>query len=231
MSKFYEKVNLKSGKGTEVMMSRGDLPSKLHSLIISVPLSLATTGMVVLPSHLPTGSVFSSSYIHGAAHASDYGDAPKMEFFKKDPSTEASTGPVVYDEAEAAVIAEKKAQILERWKKMIMTVEKGIPKNNKDMIKTSIANNMNKLKTDMRRVSKVLSGGEILVRERDGAEAKFDYNSGQFALKPIAGKAEQVFADINEVYFYAVNLRDPAAVQGYVDTAKATFDSWYSMVK
>ena len=34
--------------------------------------------------------------------------------------------------------------------------------------------------------------------------AKFDYNSGKFAYKPIAQKAENVISQINEVYFYAI---------------------------
>ena len=47
-------------------------------------------------------------------------------------------------------------------------------------------------------------GGDILVRGNVEDAAKFDYNSGKFAYKPIAQKAENVLSQINEVYFYAI---------------------------
>lgn len=76
----------------------------------------------------------------------------------------------------------------------------------------------------------VESGGDILVRPNTDAAAKFDYNSGQFALRPIAAAAEAVFAQMNDLYFYAVKEPPAVALEALGDV-DAKFDSWIQMVK
>ena len=74
-------------------------------------------------------------------------------------------------------------------------------------IKSALSLLMGDLKADMRLVSKVACGGDILVRNGAGSEAKFDYNSGKFAYKPVAQGAENVIDQVNEVYFNYVQVR------------------------
>ncbi|KAJ1442286.1 hypothetical protein B484DRAFT_476275 [Ochromonadaceae sp. CCMP2298] len=159
--------------------------------------------------------------------------APKMTFFE---SAVESTGPVVYDESEAAVIRERKEAVRKRWQGMAETVRAAESSEGgaaakaraRDLAKNSIANSMNPLKTDMRRISKVLSGGDILVKE--GGLSKFDYNSGTFTLQPVAAQAEKVFGAVNEIYFYALGQGGDTLRDG-MQEAQGEFELWWGMVQ
>ena len=92
-------------------------------------------------------------------------------------------------------------------------------------IKSALALLMGDLKADMRLVSKVACGGDILVRDGAGSEAKFDYNSGKFAYKPLAQSAENVISQINEVYFNYVQA-EPTVFDKELAKANSLFDEW-----
>ena len=93
---------------------------------------------------------------------------------------------------------------------------------------------MNVLKTKMRTVSKALSGGDITIRHGtlDGVDQpRFDYNTGQFALQPIAAKAEACFAAVNQVYFEGIKAKGPPSqVLDSLQRADALFEEWLSLV-
>lgn len=85
--------------------------------------------------------------------AASNGAAPKQEFFKAD--TQLQTGPPVYDEGAKSIIAEKKKSIQTRWDSMTAKIEKDLTTGNTQAAKTTMANAMTGLKSDMRRISKV----------------------------------------------------------------------------
>ena len=97
----------------------------------------------------------------------------------------------------------------------------------------SMDNNMNQIKTDMRTVSKALSGGDITVRDitKGGVDQpQFDYNTGQFTLKPLVAQAEDVFKIINDLYFAGIKAKvAPKALKGLGD-ADALFGQWVDAV-
>jgi hypothetical protein len=157
------------------------------------------------------------------------GAAPKMEFFGSSDSS--PIGESIYDEAEIEVIKERVKTIEQRWNTLVDKVQVALKKGRKADVQTLLANAMTSLKADMRRVSKVACGGDILVRQRVGAEANFDYNTGQFEYKPIAKKAEDLIAEVNELYFYAIKDKGEGVAERQLDTAKRYFDEWNTLVK
>lgn len=237
-------ISLRTVYAFNMLFSVGHGSKKLalvNKEIRAAPVQLSTTAETVLPkpAHLNTRNAFRTLCSVGITAALSIGSftlfdspvwaatgtAPKLEYFKREDSS--SKGTVVYDEAEAAAILEKKAAVLKKWKSMNSTVRKALEKDNKSLVQTTIANNMNALKIDMRRLSKVSSGGDILVRGSTEEAAKFDYNSGQFALKPIPAQAESIFNEVNDLYFYVVK-ESPAVALQTLDKVDAMFNAWFA---
>ena len=114
---------------------------------------------------------------------------------------------------------------------MIGKVEKALKKGQKQEVQTIFANGMTSIKIDLRRISKVASGGEIVVRNKEGAEANFDYNSGKFELKPLAQRAEDIISKVNDVYFYVVKQESTESTQLDIDKLRSMFGDWLQATK
>merc|ERR1711918_50972 len=103
---------------------------------------------------------------------------------------------------------------------------------------TVLANNMTALKNDMRLVAKVACDGDILERNNPDdpkSEAKFDYNTGKFSYKPVAQKAESIFDQINDLYFYNfgrdVKTIDQGETMAAMERIDSDFENWLNMMK
>ncbi len=158
------------------------------------------------------------------------GAVAKQEFFKAEDT--ASVGATIYDEAEVKVIKEKLAGVEKKWTTMMNEVgdlsKKGNNRGDRMEIQSILGRDMADLKVDMRRVSKVASGGDILVRGNVQDAAQFDYNSGKFAYKPIPQQAENVIGQINEVYFNGVKA-EAAVLDAEIDKANRLFGEWLAL--
>ena len=148
------------------------------------------------------------------------GPEAKQTFFAKEDDSKIGTS--LYNENDA--ISSKLEGVDLRWKKMIADCKKA---QDKSGIKRSIEINMAALKLDMRTISKVKSGGDIL--ERNGKVPTFDYNSGQFTLLPIPAQAEAVIAKINDIYFYS-SKGSQVEAQKCLNEVDEMFKSWLSLV-
>ena len=113
---------------------------------------------------------------------------------------------------------------------MIKKIEKSINANALSSAKDAISGPLFQLKADMRLLSKLACSGDIYVRAKPGAEANFDYNSGQFELKRLAQDAEVTIDDVNDLYFYGLDRGKEAALSELSKTEEA-FDKWYSDVE
>ena len=113
---------------------------------------------------------------------------------------------------------------------MMMKVEKAINSNTIPSAKDAISGPLFQLKADMRLLSKLACNGDIYVRVKPGAEANFDYNSGQFELKRLAQDAEVTIDDVNDLYFYGFDKGKEYAVTE-VGKTKQAFDKWYDDVE
>eukprot|EP00640_Fibrocapsa_japonica_P000427 CAMPEP_0113933982 /NCGR_PEP_ID=MMETSP1339-20121228/1335_1 /TAXON_ID=94617 /ORGANISM="Fibrocapsa japonica" /LENGTH=240 /DNA_ID=CAMNT_0000935577 /DNA_START=21 /DNA_END=743 /DNA_ORIENTATION=- /assembly_acc=CAM_ASM_000762 len=154
------------------------------------------------------------------------GDAPKIEFNLEENSTPA--GPALYSEKDQAIIESKMKTITKTWDSMTGKVEVFLNKGNKKEAKVAIANGMGSLKLDMRTVSKVACEGDISVKSKPGSDVvAFDYNSGQFQLKPVAAKAESAITKMNDIYF---SSGDAQAMLSMLDEAKSLFNEWVTLL-
>lgn len=155
-----------------------------------------------------------------------------------------ATGPKSYsaafsamDEAERSALVARVDATDARWRKMCGEVSKSLSatKPAYPVAQAALDLSMNQLKTDMRTVSKALSGGDITVRDttKGGVDQpQFDYNTGQFALQPMPAQAEEVFKVVNELYFAGIKAKaDPAIGLGSLSKADGEFDVWLAGVR
>lgn len=145
------------------------LPS-LHKSIIVIPLSLSF-------------ELYQPSLIFA-----DEETVVKMEYFK--PEDTSKIGDALFNEND--LLKEKLVKIKGNWNIMIEKLEVALKEGKKDDAQIILSNGMSSLKTDMRTISKIKTGGDIVKRNNgiDGFNAGFDFNSGKFDLKLIPGKAE-----------------------------------------
>ena len=95
---------------------------------------------------------------------------------------------------------------------------------------------MGTLKSDMRQLSKIACDGDIYSRYNENGlsgtkEAKFDYNTGQFTLKPIAADAESVISAINDLYFNTVPTASTESIIDELKRAEDSFDDWFLLIE
>ena len=139
------------------------------------------------------------------------------------------------DETERAALRAKTEAVVKRWKKMQGDASKALQASTPafPVAQGALDTNMNQIKTDMRTVSKALSGGDITVRDitKGGIDQpQFDYNTGQFTLKPLVAQAEDVFKIVNDLYFAGIKAKAaPKALKGLSD-ADALFSAWVDAV-
>ena len=158
------------------------------------------------------------------------GPAPKMEFFRAEEETK---GVGVYDESSSSLLREKAVRCSQQWSAMSSRLETELRRGRKQEARGLLARSMGQLKADMRLLSRAASGGDVLVRGDVGisgrAEAKFDYNSGQFELRPVAARAEEGVAGVNDLYFNGLESGADEAL-GALGSLNSLFDSWLSEV-
>jgi hypothetical protein len=167
----------------------------LISTIISYKVSLTSYKKIIASCTICLGFTLASPN-YDIAYAGS-GDPAKQSFTFGEDSSD-SRGAAIYDENLTRL--EKTKAVEKRWKNMIKTITESVKSNKVSPAKSAIEINMNALKSDMRLVSKIISGGDIL--QRNGDLAKFDYNSGQFQLKEVASLVEEAIGIINDIYFY-----------------------------
>lgn len=154
-----------------------------------------------------------------------------------------ATGPKVYKQAFSAMSEDERTALLAKaeavtakWLKMKAEVTKALSAKTPayPVAQSALDNSMNALKTDMRTVSKALSGGDITVRDttKGGVDQpRFDYNTGQFELQPLAAEAEEVFKVVNDLYFAGIKPKgDPAVALNKLAAADELFVAWRDMV-
>lgn len=140
------------------------------------------------------------------------------------------------DASERAALKIKVDAVVTRWRNMQGAATKALSASTVayPVAQSALDNNMNQIKTDMRTVSKALSGGDITVRDvtKGGVDQpQFDYNTGQFNLKPLVAQAEDVFKVINDAYFAGIKAKAaPKALKGLAD-ADAKFNAWLGAVQ
>jgi hypothetical protein len=160
------------------------------------------------------------------------GPVPKMEFFRAE--TEVKVGEVLYDGAEKAMLLQKLDSLSPKFEKMISRVEAAIRKGMQQEAKSVLSSAMGGLKLDMRFLSKAASNGDILLRGSIGvsgqAEAEFNYNSGQFALQPIAALAEKIIDSVNDLYFNGLEGATDSDLAS-VSTLRKLFSEWEAIVR
>jgi len=206
--------------------------------------------MQALPAATASAAAAAAIGLPSAALASRYGEYANLGFSLEENDSVArnqmsgqgralydagsGAGTALYDEASRA--KEKTAAIVARWQKMTAEVAKALGKATPayPVAQSALDNNMNALKTDMRTVSKALSGGDITVRDttKGGVDQpRFDYNTGQFELQPTVKKAEEVFAVINDLYFNGIKAKGrPSDVLQKLERADGLFNEWLAMV-
>ena len=154
-----------------------------------------------------------------------------------------TTGPKSYqntfsamNEAERTALLAKEEAVTVRWLKMKAEVAKALSAKTPayPVAQSALDNSMNQIKTDMRTVSKSLSGGDITVRDTTMGgvdQPQFDYNTGQFTLAPMPAQAEEVFKVVNDLYFAGIKAKgDPAVALKKLAAADALFETWREAV-
>ena len=236
-------------------LKQGFLMTMVYSLFLFFPYSfdVKTLGIDM---HLKVVSTYNKNIDRDADHLSiqeniykpylpaplllkafaGYGDPPKQSYFVPEVDPKSSIDSGIYNEKEN--IEEKKIKVEKEWKNMLRKVLVAIKKGNKADAQTVLANNMTTLKNDMRLVAKVACDGDILERNNPAdpkSEAKFDYNTGKFSYKPIAAKAELIFDQINDVYFYNfgtyVKTIDKEGTIKTMEQIDADFEAWLNMIE
>jgi len=163
------------------------------------------------------------------ALAASEGAAPKMEYFKSEASE--SGGPAVYDLGEKAALKTKMEKIIKTFEDMTSKVEVAVKAGKRSDAQAQISNSMGSLKSDVRTVTKALLGGDILSRSDSTGfsgtkEAKFDYTTGQFALKALSADAESVLSLITDLYFNSIPTAAPEAIAQELSATKTAFNIW-----
>jgi len=154
-----------------------------------------------------------------------------------------ATGPKSYTQAFSAMSEDERTALLAKaeavtakWLKMKAEVAKALSAKTPayPVAQSALDNSMNAIKTDMRTVSKALSSGDITVRDTTMGgvdQPRFDYNTGQFELQPLAAEAEKVFKVVNDLYFSGIKPKgDPAAALNKLAAADELFVAWRDMV-
>jgi hypothetical protein len=138
-------------------------------------------------------------------------------------------------EEQAALLAKEEA-VIQRWVKMKADVTKALSAKTPayPVAQSALDNSMNAIKTDMRTVSKALSGGDITVRDTTLGgidQPQFDYNTGQFTLQRVPAQAEAVVKAVNELYFAGIKSKgDPAVALKKLADADELFGIWREAV-
>ena len=140
------------------------------------------------------------------------------------------------DEGERAALKAKVDAVVSRWRKMQAEATKALSASTAayPVAQSALDNNMNQIKTDMRTVSKALSGGDITVRDitKGGIDQpQFDYNTGQFNLKPMVAQAEDVFKPINDCYFAGIKAKAASRALKDLSEADGLFNAWLNAVQ
>ena len=156
-----------------------------------------------------------------------------MEFFKSADET-AAGGVAVYDANELKSLKSKCDRLRASFDSMEIKVEALMKESRRNDAKAVVSNLMGTFKPDIRTVSKSLVGNDILLRgEQAGLsgtrEAKFDYTTGSFTLKPLAADAESVINLINDLYFNSIPTASPEAVVKELADARVLFDDWEAL--
>ena len=159
------------------------------------------------------------------------GPAPKMEFFRATEEPSGSAG--VYDESDRTMLLEKAARCQRQWGTLNSRLDAELRRGRPQEARGLLAAYMGQLKADMRLLSRAASGGDVLVRGEVGisgrAEARFDYNSGQFELRPIAAQAEAVVSGVNDLYFNGLERGADEAI-AELQSLNSLFGKWQSAV-
>ena len=159
------------------------------------------------------------------------GPAPKMEFFGTAEEPSGAAG--VYDESDRSMLLEKAARCRRQWGKLSSRLDAELRRGRPQEARGLLAAYMGQLKVDMRLLSRAASGGDVLVRGAVGisgrSEAKFDYNSGQFELRPIAAQAEEIVSGVNDLYFNELEHGADEAL-ARLQNLNSLFDEWQSAV-
>jgi len=163
------------------------------------------------------------------------GAPPKMEFFKSESPISMVTGPALYDLSEKQMLNDKVKRIEAQFNAMTEKVDRTSTLSRQDA-QGVISNYMGYLKTDMRTVTKSLLGGDILQRQSSVGlsgtrEAMFDYNSGQFALLPLAADTETIVAEINDLYFNTLPNAPLEQVHSEIIAIDSLFKDWLKLAK
>lgn len=173
--------------------------------------------------------VISTISMHPFASFAD-SKLPKMEYFIKE--NDVKVGNAVYNEIDLSVVDSKLKVIINEWNNMINRVEISLQKNKKSDAQISISNTMGSIKINMRQLAKILNNGDIIVRNENGNElnAEFNFNTGQFKLRPIAQKTEDVINAVNDFYFYESQETAESSLLK-LNNLKKLFDEWVQVIK
>lgn len=141
------------------------------------------------------------------------------------------------DSEQRAALLGKTETVVTTWRKMQAEVTKALSAKTPSypIAQSALDSSMNIIKTEMRTVSKALSGGDITVRDitMGGVDQpQFDYNTGAFKLQPLAQQAEDVYKVVNILYFDNIKARAKPEL-GLATLAKADgqFNDWLTMIR
>lgn len=182
---------------------------------------------VLLPMVTATSLILSIPTITSAADNTILTDSAPLKAINMQVNNDniVMIGTAVSDDNEYKAIRDKLEATEIRFSYMIKSFLHELKKDKKSDAKTVLITAMSALKSDMRLISKTISGGDITVRANPGSEAKFDYNTGKFEYKMIPAKCEKVLDQVNEIYFYYVDVPLDKA-QAECDKAVQLFKDW-----
>jgi len=157
---------------------------------------------------------------------------PRMEYFVKE--DDGKVGDAIYNDKIMTddIVDSKLNPIISEWDTMINKVELSLKKNKKSDAQVAISNAMGNLKANMRTLAKIMNNGDIIVRNDNGNEvnAEFNFNTGQFVLRPIAQKTEDVINAVNDFYFYESQETTESSLNK-LNILKSTFNDYVKVIK
>jgi acetylglutamate synthase len=157
---------------------------------------------------------------------------PRMEYFVKE--DDGKVGDAIYNDKIMTddIVDSKLKPIINEWDTMINKVELSLRKNKKSDAQVAISNAMGNLKANMRTLAKIMNNGDIIVRNDNGNEvnAEFNFNTGQFVLRPIAQKTEDVINAVNDFYFYESQESTESSLNK-LNILKSTFNDYVKVIK
>ena len=157
---------------------------------------------------------------------------PRMEYFVKE--DDGKVGDAIYNDKIMTddIVDSKLKPIINEWDTMINKVELSLTKNKKSDAQVAISNAMGNLKANMRTLAKIMNNGDIIVRNDNGNEvnAEFNFNTGQFVLRPIAQKTEDVINAVNDFYFYESQESTESSLNK-LNILKSTFNDYVKVIK